>query len=204
MTSDTPPVRPLDARDAQPRTEGYIDAEISEIMLIEGKSNELPQLQPQAAAAAAAAADQDRAAGSFGVLYSLRVARRLVTGFLPSVETDIVKLTGRDRSLPERSRAGAFLAVKLAFVALICFAIGQELLPRMIYTRKVVENNVSRAAGQPGEGRDIHRGIIASQATGSPPADNSQYKSVRSVYERLKALDSDDCRSRFKITSSRP
>ena len=123
MTSGAPPVRPLDVRREQLRELGHTDAEISAIIL-----KEVPPPQPQAAATGMTGAGgvAGQTGVMSGVLNNLSVAMALATGFLPSIATDITHLLGAHSSLHERSRAGVFLAVKLALVAVIGFAIFQE------------------------------------------------------------------------------
>jgi hypothetical protein len=81
-----------------------------------------------------------------GVLNNLSVAIGLLTGFLPSIATDIANFIGRNSSLQERSRAGVFLAAKLALVIVIGFAIYQEFQQHIIFNTEIAKQEATKKA----------------------------------------------------------
>lgn len=139
----TPEPRPLDARRAQLRTQGYTDDEISRAFADEIRQSSQPQ--PQSAAANSTVTGGVAGQGVMsGVLNNLSVAMALATGFLPSIATDVTNLIGGD-SLHVRSKAGVYLAVKLALVTVIGFAIYQEYQQHIISNTEIAKQQACEA-----------------------------------------------------------
>jgi hypothetical protein len=216
MTSDAPPVRSLDALRADLRAEGHTDDEISRI-IVEWKSRQLSQ--PQAAATTGAGGVTGGVMS--GVLNNLSVAITLATGFLPSLATDIANLLGAHSSLQQRSRAGVFLAAKLALVIVIGFAIYQEWEQHIInataistasvtkteaeaeVAKRLNEAQVKKLQAEADIAKEINEAQLvvaklnAVKATGAlRSAEDVRITifpspSIQSIYEKLKALHPD-------------
>ena len=178
MTSGAPPVRPLDVRREQLRELGHTDAEISAIIL-----KEVPPPQPQAAATGMTGAGgvAGQTGVMSGVLNNLSVAMALATGFLPSIATDITNLLGAHSSLHQRSRAGVFLAVKLALVAVIGFAIFQE------YQQHIISATIT--AVEQAKKIEAERRTAEAQAAASGPSDTPRGMAYRlQKFQKWKAM----------------
>lgn len=198
MTSGAPPVRPLDVRREQLRELGHTDAEISAIIL-----KEVPPPQPQAAATGMTGAGgvAGQTGVMSGVLNNLSVAMALATGFLPSIATDITNLLGAHSSLHQRSRAGVFLAVKLALVAVIGFAIFQEYQQHIISATITAEEQAKKieaerrtaeaeAAANTAKAKGVGSGPTVEELLPSMPSHpNSRPGLGRVDDQRLEALE---------------
>jgi hypothetical protein len=172
----TTPEHPLNARRAQLRAQGYTDDEISRAFVEEIKQSSQPQPRAAAATGTTTVTGGVPSQGAMsGVLNNLSVAMAMASGFLPSVATDIANLFGAHSSLHQRSRAGVFLAAKLALVAAIGFAIYQEYQQHIIINTEIAkhEEAIKRAQAEAFTGcaptnKEL-REMVQAKKEGRPP-----------------------------------
>ena len=128
-TPDTPTPAPLDAERARLRSDGYTDAEISQILI-------------------ARASQQTAGAASQGVMSNVLSSIVAVASharmLIPTFRTDVATVFDGTASASSRAGAAASLTVKTVVVVVLGYAAWQEWQQHIIYATQIAEQQARK------------------------------------------------------------